>query len=89
LPLLAEHRFTHPEASELFADAALGWEGFETPWERAQALLGRGRCLLAIGRTAAAGETLRKARRSFASFGARPALADIDALLGRASARGS
>ena len=87
--LLAEHRGSHPEAAELFADAARGWERFETPWEHAQAVLGRGRCLLAIGRTAAARESLRMARRTFASFGARPALADIDALLGRASARGS
>jgi hypothetical protein len=30
-------------------EAADRWERFEMPWEHAQALLGKGRCLLTLG----------------------------------------
>jgi tetratricopeptide (TPR) repeat protein len=87
--LLLEHHGSHAEAAELFADAAQRWERFEMPWERAQALLGQARCLLALGRTTEASEPLRQAREIFARLGAKPALAETDALLERATALSS
>jgi AAA ATPase domain len=56
------------------------------PWERAHALLGHGRCLLALGRPAEARETLHAAREIFASLGAIPALTETDKCLARATA---
>ena len=56
------------------------------PWERAQALLGRGRCLLALKRASDATEPLRDAREIFAALGARPMLGETDSLLERAIA---
>jgi hypothetical protein len=53
--------------------------------ERAYALLGRGRCLHALG-DAGAADPLREARALFASLGYRRALAEADALLGDAQA---
>jgi tetratricopeptide (TPR) repeat protein len=84
--LLHEHRGEHPEAVELFSDASEGWQRFEMPWERAQALLGQGRCLLELGRTSEATTTLRDAREMFASLEAQPTIAETDALLERATA---
>jgi class 3 adenylate cyclase/tetratricopeptide (TPR) repeat protein len=84
--LLLEHGGSHAEAAELFADAAERWERFEVPWEKAQALLGQGRCLLALDRPGEASEPLQQARDVFAGLGAKPAVADTDALLERAAA---
>jgi tetratricopeptide (TPR) repeat protein len=84
--LLAEHHGQHAEATGLFAAAADWWERFEMPWERAQTLLGQGRCLLALGQPAEAREPLHTARDIFASLGARPALTDVDHLLAQATA---
>jgi hypothetical protein len=87
--LLLERHGSHAETAELYADAALRWERFEVPWERAQALLGQGRCLLAAGRPAEASDPLRGAREVFTELGAKPALAETDALLERATALSS
>jgi tetratricopeptide (TPR) repeat protein len=84
--LLTEHRGQHAEAAALFASAARRWEQFEVPWERAQALLGQGRCLLALARPDEAREPLRTARDIFTSLGARPARDAIDRLLAQATA---
>jgi class 3 adenylate cyclase/tetratricopeptide (TPR) repeat protein len=84
--LLAEYHGESAEAAVLFADAAGRWEQFEVPWERAQALLGNGRCLLALGRPAEAQERLQTARKVFASLGAAPAFAETDKHLERAGA---
>ena len=84
--LLAEHHAEHGEAAALFADAAKRWERFEVPWEQAQALLGQGRCLLALGQPSDALQTLRTARDIFATLGARPALTETDKLLAQATA---
>jgi hypothetical protein len=81
--LLAEHRGQHAEAASLFADAAGRWEQFEMPWERAQALLGQGRCLLALGQPATV--PLRAARDIFASLSAGPVLTGVDRLLAQAT----
>lgn len=84
--LMAEHRGSHAESAELFTDAAERWEKFEMPWMRAQSLLGQGRCLLALGRGAEAAPPLQTAREIFESLGAKPALAETDALLAKALA---
>jgi tetratricopeptide (TPR) repeat protein len=84
--LLAEHPGQHAEAAALFATAAGRWKRFEVPWEHAQALLGQGRCQLALGQPAEAREPLRTAREIFSSLGARPALAEVDRLLVQATA---
>jgi len=83
---LAEYRGEHCEAATLYADAERRWKTFEMPWERAHALLGHGRCLLALGRPAEAREALHAAREIFASLGAAPALTETDECLAQATA---
>ena len=83
---LAGHRGEHCEAAALYAGAERRWKKFEMPWERAHALLGHGRCLLALGRPAEARETLHAAREIFASLGVTPALTETDKCLARATA---
>jgi hypothetical protein len=53
--------------------------------ERAYALLGQGRCLLALGNPGAE-RLLREARDLFASTGYNPALVETELLLGQAAA---
>jgi tetratricopeptide (TPR) repeat protein len=77
---LAEHACDHADAATLYAEAAAGWEQFGNVPERAYALLGRGRCLIALGE-AGAQEPLEHARAIFASMGYEPALAETEALL--------
>ena len=84
--LLAEQHGEHAEAAALFADAAGRWERFEVPWEQAQALLGQGRCLLALGRPTEAGKPLHAARNILASLGTNPVLADANRLLAMVTA---
>jgi tetratricopeptide (TPR) repeat protein len=84
--LLAEDRGDLTGAEQLFADAAERWREFETPWELGQALLGRGRCLVALGRPAEAVDVLREAREVFTSLGAAPSVGVVDDLLARAIA---
>jgi hypothetical protein len=78
---LAEARGEHARAAERYAEAAEQWGQFGAVPERAYALLGRGRCLQALG-DAGAVEPLRDARALFESLGYGPALAETDALLG-------
>jgi tetratricopeptide (TPR) repeat protein len=79
---LAEARGDYEGAATRCADAAERWRAFGAVFERAQALLGEGRCLLALGRPGAE-QPLREARDIFAGLGARPLVADADALLER------
>ena len=65
---LAEHGGEYADAASLYAEAAAHWQEFGNVPERAHALLGEGRCLLAIGE-AKAGEPLRKARELFEQMG--------------------
>ena len=68
------------EAGALYAEAADRWQEFGNVPERACALLGHGRCLVALGRQS--GEVpLVRARELFASMGFIPALAETEALL--------
>ena len=78
--LLAELCGGHETAAAGFAEAAARWHGFEVPYEEAQALLGQGRCLLALERAPEAAPVLAAAREIFARLGARPALAETHAL---------
>jgi tetratricopeptide (TPR) repeat protein len=82
---LAEAAGEHAEAAELYAEAAERWRAFGNVPERAYALLGQGRCQLALGESGA-DEPLRAARALFASMGYMPALAETEALLGESEA---
>jgi len=77
---LAEHAGSHAEAATRYAEAATRWQHFGNVPERAYALLGQGRCLLALGRPDAE-QPLGEARDLFASMSYAPVLAQTDALL--------
>jgi tetratricopeptide (TPR) repeat protein len=79
--LLGERHGESGAAATRFAQAATRWGHFRMPYEEAHALLGRGRCLLALGRKGEAAEPLSEARGIFARLGARPALEEADDLL--------
>ena len=82
---LAEAFGGQAEAAVLYAEAADRWQEFGNVPERAYALLGQGRCLLALGRPGAE-VPLAEARELFDSIGYKPALAETDALLARTAA---
>ena len=69
----------------LFEEAEALWAKFGHVVYRAEALLGAGRCLLALARSQEAAAKLREARDVFAGLGAGPLAADADLLLHRAS----
>jgi hypothetical protein len=81
--LLDESAGTQAKAVAGFADAAVRWHGFGVPYEEAQALLGEGRCLLALDTAPEAAPVLAEAREIFARLGAVPALGEADDLLAR------
>ena len=64
------------------------WQQFGNVREYAYALLGQGRCLVAL-EDPAAEQPLRQAAELFSSMGYRPALAETEALLERTSALAS
>jgi tetratricopeptide (TPR) repeat protein len=77
---LAEHAGECAEAAALYAEAAERWKEFGNVPERGYALLGQGRCLLAIRQPNAA-RPLHEARDLFASMGYEPSLAETEVLL--------
>jgi class 3 adenylate cyclase len=77
---LAEHAGDHADAAALYAEAASRWQQFGNVREHAYALLGQGRCLVALADPAAE-EPLRQGSELFRSMGYRPALAETEALL--------
>jgi tetratricopeptide (TPR) repeat protein len=79
---LAEAGGDHDEAAKRYGAAERGWRTFSVP-ELAQALLGRGRCLVALNDPDAE-STFRDARDVFASLDARRYLPEVDGLLERA-----
>jgi len=85
---LAEAAGDHVQAASLYADAADGWRKFGNVPERAYALLGQGRCLLALS-DAGAEVQLTEARDLFRSIGYEPALAETEKLLAHAAAPAS
>jgi class 3 adenylate cyclase len=84
--LLKEDGREFEEAAEAYAEAARRWHDFSVPYEEAQARLGLGRCLVALGRAPEAAPALTEARAIFEKLGARPALADTETLLGEIGA---
>ena len=81
--VIAEARGDHESAAVQYSETAERWQAFGAVFERGHALLGEGRCLLALGRTGAE-SPLREARAVFARLDARSLVAETDALLGRA-----
>ncbi len=79
---LAEARGEHERAADLYEEAEVGWRVFSIP-ERAQALLGRGRCLLELGDPETE-SVLGESREAFASLEAKRFLSEVDSLLERA-----
>jgi len=73
----------------LYQEAAEAWTKRDDLVERAQTLLGEGRCLVQLGRTQEATQELTAARDSFASFGAGPLTTEADEWLARATALSS
>jgi class 3 adenylate cyclase/tetratricopeptide (TPR) repeat protein len=86
--VLAEAAGDVAEASTLYAEAAERWDEFGNVPELAFALLGYGRCLVALARPSA-DVPLARARELFASMGYKPALAETDALLAESAAQAS
>jgi class 3 adenylate cyclase len=77
---LAEHGRDHATAAILYAEAADCWQEFGNVPERAYALLGHARCLLALGDPGAE-RPLYEARELFESIGYRLALDEAEALV--------
>ncbi len=77
---LAEAAGDHATAASAYADAATRWRQFGEVPELANALLGQGRCLAALGTPGADGP-LRVARELFTTMGYAPAVIETDALL--------
>jgi len=84
--LLAEARGAHEAAAAGFADTVARWHEFGVPYEEGHALLGQGRCLVALGRAPEAAAPLAAAREIFARLKARPALEETDRWLEGAGA---
>jgi tetratricopeptide (TPR) repeat protein len=82
---LAEAAGEHAEAAAFYGEAAERWREFGNVPERAYALLGQGRCLLALG-DLEVGKALREARELFESMGYKPARAETETLLEQAAA---
>jgi class 3 adenylate cyclase/tetratricopeptide (TPR) repeat protein len=81
---VAEVRGEFTAAANGYGDAAARWEDFGVVTERAFAMLGQGRSLIAMGEAQAGKAALVDARETFAALRAAPALAETEALLTRA-----
>jgi hypothetical protein len=86
---LAEAHGDHETAATGYEDAAARWQAFGVVPEHAYALLGQGRCLLALGRTSEATAALTQARQISHSLKAAPAVEEIDTLLQQSTALSS
>ena len=86
---IAEARGDNQAAADGYADATGRWEQFGVVPEHAFALLGRGRCLVSLGRPSEAAPILQQARGLFHALGATPGIAETDALLETATALSS
>ena len=83
--IVAEAMGETKDAARLYAEAASAWKAFGNVVERAFALTGQGRCLLAIGKPAEATKPLRQARDLWAAMRAKPHIEETDVLLERAT----
>ena len=84
--VLAEGRGDLDTAARSYTDAAERWARFGVVPEQALALLGLGRCRLALGRPTEATPVLHRARGIFEGLSASPLLAETDTLLHEAAA---
>jgi class 3 adenylate cyclase/tetratricopeptide (TPR) repeat protein len=84
--VLAEVRADLERAVERYDEAAEQWGAFPHVLHHGLSLLGAGRCLLELGRSDDAGSRLHEARIAFGTLAAAPLVAEVDALLGRATA---
>ena len=84
VPRLQRPRVT-TRTRRLHADAATRWRLFGDVPEFAYALVGQGRCLVALG-TPGADRPLSEARELFTAMGYAPAIGETDALLQRTGA---
>jgi hypothetical protein len=75
---VAETRNELERAIELYADVTERWSDFGFILERAHALYGAGRCLLALNRGQDAVPKLEEARVLFGSLGASPLVAEVN-----------
>ena len=85
---LTEAAGDQAEAAALYTEAAERWQQFGDVPEHAHALLGQGRCLVALADPTAE-QPLRQAAELFGSMGYRPALAEAEALLVQTTALAS
>jgi tetratricopeptide (TPR) repeat protein len=85
---LTEARGDLERAATLYEDASDRWERFGVVPELGHGLLGQGRCLATTG-SSAADAILHEARGVFSGLGARPCVAEVDALLQQAALRSS
>jgi class 3 adenylate cyclase/tetratricopeptide (TPR) repeat protein len=79
--VLAEARGQLESAAGLYAEAAMRWAEYGHVLEHGLALLGEGRCLVALNRGQDAASPLTDARAILARLGARPLVAEVDAVL--------
>ncbi|MEA2509437.1 MAG: hypothetical protein QOG21_1519, partial [Actinomycetota bacterium] len=84
--LLAEAQGDLEHALSLHGDAAQRWKEYGFVLEEGQALLGEGRCLVALGRKLEAPQPLQRAREIFLQLGALPLVQETDIHLERATA---
>jgi tetratricopeptide (TPR) repeat protein len=87
--VLAEAQGQLEQSLSLYGEAAERWAEFGFVLEQAHALLGAGRCLVALRDPERAAKSLRKAREIFESLGARPLVAEAEPLLEQAAALAS
>ena len=86
---LDEAHGKHRVAADSYADSAQRWQAFGVVPEQAFALLGQGRCLLALGRATDAAKPLLHARDIFQKLQAAPAITETDLLLRETTALSS
>jgi hypothetical protein len=85
--LIAEAEGHPDEALAAFREADGRWAAYGSIPEQARALVGQGRCLIALGHPAEATEPLLSARELFSPLGASRPIAEIDDLLAQTAAR--
>jgi tetratricopeptide (TPR) repeat protein len=79
--LVAQARGLYADAGRLFGEAANGWADLGCVVEQAHALVGLGRCHIALGRVTEAEAPLDEARAIFTRLGARSWLAEFESML--------
>jgi predicted ATPase/class 3 adenylate cyclase len=84
--VLAEAQGQLEPALVLYEEVAERWAEYGFVLEQGQALLGAGRCLLALQHPDRAARSLQKAQEIFESLGARPLVAEAEPLLEQAAA---